>query len=333
MTPQQTLLGGWERFSGIWPDSGLLLRGCVYALPTWVPATAGPESSYWPTARAEDSESTGAHRGSPDTLTSATQTWPTPNVPNGGRTTNTSNYAKDGSKRQQMLEAIAPLWRTPDVPKDGGIRTHTTSRDGGHQITIAEQAEMWSTPNAHDATGHRGPGFTLQDRHYSAHDLVTETEQWQTPATDSFRSRGGNRKDEMGLDQQARFWPTCAARDYRTPNLRSYQDRSQTTKGEQLPNFVAHRFSSRPALPIHAGPAFWRNFRFFGRLCRSLKSGLRSPYNRSRSLFRKKLNPDFVDWLMGLPPGYTSAESDCRSMEIWFARCRQRLRSLCSAGD
>lgn len=32
--------------------------------------------------------------------------------------------------------------------------------------------------------------------------------EWQTPAADSFRSRGGDRREEMGLDQQARFWPT-----------------------------------------------------------------------------------------------------------------------------
>ena len=49
-------------------------------------------------------------------------------------------------------------------------------------------------------------------------DLQAQAEQlWQTPATDSFRSRGGDRKDEMGLDQQARIaWPTPAARDYRS---------------------------------------------------------------------------------------------------------------------
>jgi hypothetical protein len=34
------------------------------------------------------------------------------------------------------------------------------------------------------------------------------TDRWQTPATDSFRSRGGPRKNEMGLDQQSRFWKT-----------------------------------------------------------------------------------------------------------------------------
>lgn len=40
---------------------------------------------------------------------------------------------------------------------------------------------------------------------------ASSVSQWQTPATDSFRSRGGDRKDEMGLDQQARLWPTPAA--------------------------------------------------------------------------------------------------------------------------
>ena len=36
--------------------------------------------------------------------------------------------------------------------------------------------------------------------------LLSQTDLWQTPATDSFRSRGGARKNEMGLDQQARTW-------------------------------------------------------------------------------------------------------------------------------
>ena len=37
--------------------------------------------------------------------------------------------------------------------------------------------------------------------------------QWPTPATDSFRSRSGERREEMGLDQMARNWPTPQARD------------------------------------------------------------------------------------------------------------------------
>lgn len=44
---------------------------------------------------------------------------------------------------------------------------------------------------------------------------------WQTTGTDSFRSRGGDRKDEMGLDRQAkdfasRAWPPALAGDARS---------------------------------------------------------------------------------------------------------------------
>lgn len=45
--------------------------------------------------------------------------------------------------------------------------------------------------------------------HPGAKDSLTgATSQWQTPATDAFRSRGGDRKGEMGLDQEARNWST-----------------------------------------------------------------------------------------------------------------------------
>jgi hypothetical protein len=134
------------------------------------------------------------------------------------------------------------MWRTPDTPGTGcGPRNRQNSIGQGHQITIAEQAEHW-----------------------------------QTPGTDSFRSRGGNRNDEMGLDQQARFFPTPAARDYRTPNAKAYADRRGGTKGEQLPNFVEH---SLPDLAIPDG----------------------QPSSQSGQTSRRRLNPRFVEWLMGFP--------------------------------
>jgi hypothetical protein len=181
--------------------------------------------------------------------------------------------------------------------------------------------------------------------------LNSAIQQWQTPAVDSFRSRGGDRKDEMGLDQQARFWPTpnanpeapnnsrtrengriaerltdqCLAtrasarptpanRDHRDPNALSYQERSQSTKGEQLNNFVAHcrnavwrtphglqllpgdpggggEFAeqattwtpsgcSRPDLQTRYGLTFWQRVRILRRLCRQLQSSLPKPYSK-----------------------------------------------------
>lgn len=74
---------------------------------------------------------------------------------------------------------------------------------------LREVAPAWPSPKATDGTK-GGP-----NQAGSKGDLMLPSAamQWQTPATDSFRSRGGDRKDEMGLDQQARFWPTPVAND------------------------------------------------------------------------------------------------------------------------
>ena len=333
-----SLLEEWEPFSGIWPKWGFVAHGECYELPVWVPATAGPESSFWPTSRAEDSESTGAHRGNLDTLTNGTE-----------------------------------QWRTPDAPKAGGVRNHTSSQGEGHQRTVAEQAEQWSTPNAHDATGARGTGFMLTDHHYSPHDLTMESEQWQTPATDSFRSRGGDRKNEMGLDQQARFWPSPQAKDWKsgekiqeygnarplneivtqwkTPHGLTYSPETGDPGGggefaEQATNWGTPRIGnsgigrdrgdnrsrledqapafSLPAPPIRAGLPFSQRVRILLRLCRLLRQRLPSPYNKVRSMTKKRLNADFTDWLMGWPVGWSSAERAFSAEEMGWYRSRQR---------
>jgi hypothetical protein len=85
---------------------------------------------------------------------------------------------------------------------------------------------------------------------------------WVTPrANDAKQSAwcsGANGKRIDTLTGQARKWPTPAARDYRHPNSKSYQDRGGGSKGEQLPNAVGG-----------------------------------------------SLNPTWVEWLMGLPLGWT----------------------------
>lgn len=287
-TSQKTLWGGWEPFSGIWPRWGLCQCGEVYELPTWEPRTVDREFSFWPTSRAEDSESTGAHRGAADTLTSATA-----------------------------------AWQTPMVSDTEGSRLYD---------------------------GKRGTGCNSQ------------AEAWQTPAVDSFRSRGGERKDEMGLDQQARFWPSPASRDHRDPNLLSYQERSGSKKGEQLPNFVKHHWKtshglqyrpeagdpggggefakeaehwdpSLPDRPIQFGLTFYQRVRILRRLCRQLQQRLPSPYGKGRSIFKRKLNPIFVDWLMGWPDGWSSVDHAYSAAEMESYLCRQRQYLLFLLGE
>ncbi len=71
--------------------------------------------------------------------------------------------------------------------------------------SLGAQADRnWGTPrvtnNGGTPTEHTGNGSRIEDQ---------ANKNWQTPAVDSFRSRGGERKNEKGLDQQARTWPTA----------------------------------------------------------------------------------------------------------------------------
>ena len=150
------------------------------------------EATNWPTARAEDAESAGNHPGATDSLTGATTNWktphglsatdrygvtaggggefakqalawqtptthwPTPDVPNGGRSLSAADTLRKGAtargKRQVGLENLAKIWPTPDAPSanGGGYRTHTASQGKGHQIALAEVAQAWPTPRSND---------------------------------------------------------------------------------------------------------------------------------------------------------------------------------------
>jgi hypothetical protein len=114
-------------------------------------AEGKPQLAGWPTARAEDSESTGAHRGSPDTLTSAAQVsgWPTPRLPGGGMT----------SADHSDLPGVAALtgWPPPNSANAdrGGFATEEGLRErmeSGHQKNLQEVVGIagWCTPNAMD---------------------------------------------------------------------------------------------------------------------------------------------------------------------------------------
>lgn len=96
------------------------------------------------------------------------------------------------------LTGATRAWLTPHGMNG---QDHTGKQGRGGEF--AKQATEWQTPKASEA---EHSGRTTDSGHQST--LGTMANLWQTPATDSFRSRGGDRKEEMGLDQEARFWPT-----------------------------------------------------------------------------------------------------------------------------
>lgn len=99
-----------------------------------------------------------------------------------------------------------------EAMKDRRRDAISSKHEGG--IDLEGVVELWATPSSHERihdTRDVDHGIQL------ANQAVEEL--WQTPQVDSFRSRGGDRKDEMGLDQQARLqWVTPASRDYKGAN-------------------------------------------------------------------------------------------------------------------
>ena len=123
--------------------------------------------------------------------------WPTPKAMTGGPQSNRQErHARTGKMAGADLQESAEGWQTK---------------------AEMEQAN-WPTPTGRDAKNPERSAAGMErkaDGSWTV-DLNTAAHMWQTPGTDSFRSRGGDRVNEMGLDQQARNWPTPAGRDWKS---------------------------------------------------------------------------------------------------------------------
>ena len=209
-------------------------------------------------------------------------------------------------------------WRTfPDLfgmayplsleiwPKRGSLRNGVVSqRRMLERPTVESGYSSWPTPAATE------PRQGFQDRTRgmkgTQESLTTVVTNWQTPGTDSFRSRGGERKDEMGLDQQARTWATP----------RSSVAENRTTK--RTPSQMAGRANGGG----HGEYLSVQAAEFSHRDQPTGRGGLRTPAP-------VVLNPAFVEALMGLPPGMTdSTPLETPSFHSWLATHSQRLQQL-----
>lgn len=223
------------------------------ALRTSVSASS---SSAWPTATTSMTTGAGGLREGGENIQTAVAQWPTPQARD-GKGANQEELQDRGVKGPPLNE-VAVLWRTPTFGSENQARglgqAEEMARrrvDAGHALNLQDQVALW-----------------------------------QTPATDSFRSRGGDRKGEQGLDQQARgFWPTPTHGDSKASGSRntensnahfgvSLTDMALGTQGTGLSSLPA------PEMPRLGEPSS----------------------STDQTLPRRSLNPIFVGWLMGWPP-------------------------------
>ena len=160
------------------------------------------------------------------------------------------------------------------------------------------------------------------------------------------------------LAVQAQNWPTCGARDYRSPNLRPYAERGGKTKGEQLPNFLRHWNTLSAQDCEQAGSAARGGLTNDARVsagppvpARTSTSGkhrdLRTPTDENRGVHphpdskagqhslttqaKGQLNPAWVLQLQGLPDGWLDLP-DATLSRLSATRTRRGCRSSSGGG-
>lgn len=253
-----------------------------------------------------------------------------------------------GSMRSGVIYP-QPTWEPPISASEFSFWPSARAEDGescgnhpnGASDSLTGVTRNWNTP-----TANRGEG-----QHQNS-------KLWQTPATDAFRSRGGDRVDEMGLDQQARmFWPTPQAHDAQgektTGQIAAMREKAgagvsnlnESAAIWQTPTAADHKRSGNfgrgagsPTLPEEAknwptaGANDWKGTAREGQRRGQLDEAAEQKYSlqdlqipggpvssKKDLSSRQRLNPGFAAWLMGMPWFWTSPGS------ISFARSAMEL--------
>lgn len=244
---------------------------------------------------------------------------------------------------QASLLPPPPLWTKPKAlltnaqppaswgnwPTSGGMRNGqlfqrpTLEPATGERGGFAGHGGQWLTPNCPNGGRSVSPepvaskGMT-EDGQKRTVGLESQTRHWATP--DCNTSTYSNGKMGPNIREQAAAWPTLASRDYRTPNSKTLEERGGGTKGEQLPNYVEHHFSPQAQQTQH-GPESSPD-------SHGLPQHSASKNSTTHRLLSRRLNPMFVENLMGWPLDWTSTHEHSASSAAATASFRLKLATL-----
>ena len=253
----------------------MMLHGEVFGRPT----------SGRPTAASGSSSSDGV------------EAWPTPSAGlfNDGedpdqwerrRSALRERHGNDGAgiplavRSAQFTNEASPIWPTPQASEE---QHAGPSRDRRRGDTLTKHAEGWPTPRAIYADH---PGMV--DRpHLSGRAIKL----WRTPDASP-------QKTDFSADGEHRGRPTTSsqATQWATPIGRDYKDGGSDPDMATPTNAMLGRQVVRTGLPAPASGTSGAG---------SSPSGPNSP---PRPLNRPRLSPVFVEWLVGVPVGWTDFE-------------------------
>lgn len=190
------------------------------------------------------------------------------------------------------------------------------TENGKRTVGLESQVRFWDTPTAHDG---RRP---QDDTSTQGANLLRQVQYWPTPCAQDdnktpeahlamkARMKGGARNTITSLSVLTQQWPTPSAGEAKG---RSYQyDQHDKTKPRDSLTGMTEKFS--PPVPVIS------------------TDGIELSPTVNSITERRRLNPEFVEWLMGWPIGLTSTEPtacDAAAMASWRRRLRRHLLNWC----
>lgn len=199
------------------------------------------------------------------------------------------------------VERDCSSWPTPTTSEGNGAR----AADGRRGVGLNTEAQQWPTPAARDGKGSTTDPVGPDGRN-RLDQLDRAAEHWQTPkeARGSYtRDHGEKGAERSTLIGQAVNWPTPTAEQYG-----SSQNGINGKGGE----------NERPSAGTPSLDRQARDVSLY-----SHPDGTNTSVGHRCSQECRRLNPLFVEWLMGWPIGWT----DCASQETAFIQWRQQWRS------
>jgi hypothetical protein len=265
----------------------------------------------WPSPMSADatrgSDAFARREGNP-TLVGAAREWPTPaardyRTPNSEASQERRN--EDSPRGQQLPNYVAHLWATPNLPNGGRMRANdeelvaTKGQVDGtkRQVQLDAQARMWPTPTAEpygsSQNGINGIGGAHERPSANTPSLDRLSRSFLPLLQTSTRGAACSPSAPTSRPRSDETWSTPRAE-------------STVTSRKNLRPFAEGGNTSKPSLQQQATGAI-------------LSAG------------KAKLNPAFVEWLMGLPPAWTGSGPAATAWSRWQQRMRSSLWQLVRA--
>ena len=341
-----------QSYSESFPKWGSMRSGECFRQGMWEAPILEKESLSWPTATTHGNYNRkGASKHSGDGLSTATTSWGTPTVD--AIADRKNKYAQGGTP----IAMQASSWATPqafdmnDCQRSAEALARAKTKGGCKNLR--EEVTTWRTPSASDPVG--GVKDLNSDKYKNAEapkiKLRDQSASWPTPNTSD--QHNPNMADNHDVKKSylrgvASSWPTPRMNDFKGHCTDATTRKDGKCRNDQLQNAAIHTGPSAQvnesngsdsSKSAQTSPQPLKNWETpkvqMGEDCPSERRR-NSPNLKSQTAQmatgKKRLNPNFVEWLMGVPVGWSlPIPIDQNDYKRWETESCHLLRLLHSA--